>query len=56
MEVKKLKRKIFSVLLALVLVLSFGLVTAVPAGAQDEMPDAIVFPFELGGKTTEIGD
>jgi len=50
MEVKKLKRKIFSVLLALVLVLSFGLVTAVPAGAQEEMPDAIVFPFELGGK------
>lgn len=28
-----MKRKIFSVLLALVLVLSFSLVTAVPAGA-----------------------
>jgi len=45
-----MKRKIFSVLLALVLVLSFSLVTAVPAAAQDEMPDAMVFPFELGGK------
>ena len=46
-----MKRKIFSVLFALVLVLSFSLVTAVPAGAQDEQPDAIVFPFELDGKT-----
>jgi len=33
-EVKKLKRKIFSVLFALVLVLSFGLVMAVPAEAN----------------------
>jgi len=51
-----LKRRIFSVFFALVLVLALTPVMAVPVAAQDEMPDAIVFPFELGGKTTEIGD
>jgi len=44
------KRRIFSVLFALVLVLALMPVMAVPVAAQDEMPDAIVFPFELGGK------
>ncbi len=36
-----MKRKIFSILIALVLVLSFSLVTAVPAGAVHTSPDTI---------------
>ena len=43
-----MKRKIFSVLFALVLVLALMPVMAVPVAAQDEMPDAIVIPFVLG--------
>lgn len=33
-----------------------GLVTAVPVAAQDGPPDAVVFPFELGGKTVTPDD
>jgi len=36
-----LKKKVLSVLFALVLVLSFSLVTAVPVSAQDEVPDRV---------------
>ncbi|TET83912.1 MAG: hypothetical protein E3J36_02680, partial [Candidatus Nealsonbacteria bacterium] len=38
---RKVKRKIFSILFALVLVLSFSLVTAVPVGAQGTVPDRV---------------
>ncbi|GAI99691.1 unnamed protein product, partial [marine sediment metagenome] len=52
-----MKRKSFRVLLALVLVLSFGLVTAVPAGAD---PGTLtVVPFELqqtGGTAAWLED
>lgn len=42
-------KKFIYLLLALVLACSLGLVTATPAAAQDEEPDAIVLPFVLDG-------
>jgi len=56
-----LKKKLFSILFALVLVLSFGLMTAVPAGAEGEVvtliiPENVYRPAEFDAtSSTTIG-
>jgi len=47
---RNMKRKVLSILFALVLVLSFSLVTAVPAGAQETLE---VIPFSLEYKNDQ---